>query len=138
MTTATKLFEDTITGLNTDGETVTTVVTVEANPDWTPETADDENRYHVVSLVDGDEDVHEGFDDLDQATAYADELLRDAVTAIEDAEESLREDHAEALDELASSWHEGEDRELAAAVATAISGGNAAKALAALKAAGLI
>lgn len=137
MVTAT-LYEDSITGLNTDGEMVTTVVMVEANPDWSPETNDSEYRFHVVSLVDDEEDSREDFDDLDQATAYADELLRDAAAEIEEAVASLREEHVDALDELANGWHEGEDRELAAAVATLISGGKAAQALAALRAAGLI
>jgi hypothetical protein len=106
----------TIEGTTEDGTPDTTRVTIERNPDWTREDADDEPRYLVTRLDGvGDEWASDTADTkgdaADVAEAFAEQARDDYATV----EADRREERGQALNDIALDWSaegpDGDDQE---------------------------
>lgn len=90
--------------------------------DFGPEIGQENWRY-VVATVDDEEDIVEdsGFDELEDAQKYFEELKQDFAIRSEANRVDIRDQHAEAVLDLADEWLDsGEDARLLAAIAVVI------------------
>jgi hypothetical protein len=129
-----------IAGRDDNGDVEICRIELALNPEWTPETADEEYRYRVVvTLVEADlVTEYEGFDDRRSALDYARSCIQEAEDTYAEREADRRQSIAGEVEDTAQHAVEGSvEADLLLTVARLIGRNKAGAALDAIRAANL-